>query len=48
VLSIPAGAAPGMWALIAALYEEATSQRLQVEQGGARDHVTLTTLGSEP
>jgi hypothetical protein len=48
VLSIPSGAAPGTWTLIATLYDEATSQRLGVEQGGTRDHVTLTTLHSEP
>jgi len=48
VLSIPSGAAPGTWTLIAALYEEATLQRLRVEQGGTRDHVTLTMLHSVP
>lgn len=48
VLSIPSDAAPGTYTLIAALYEEATSQRVRVEQGGTRDHVTLTTLHSVP
>jgi uncharacterized membrane protein len=48
VLSIPSGAAPGTYTLIAALYEEATLQRLRVEQGGTRDHVTLNTLHSQP
>jgi mannosyltransferase len=48
VLSIPSGAAPGTWTLIAAVYEEGTSQRLRVKQGGTRDYVTLTTLHSQP
>jgi uncharacterized membrane protein len=48
VLSIPVGAPPGTYSLIAALYEEATLRRLPVEQGGTRDHVTLTTLRSQP
>jgi hypothetical protein len=48
VLSILSGATPGTYTLIAALYEEATLQRLRVEQGGTRDHVTLTALQSQP
>lgn len=47
VLSIPQEAAPGTYTLIAALYQEQTLQRLRVEQGGPRDHVTLATLHSE-
>lgn len=48
VLSIPLDVAPGAYTLIAALYDEVTAQRLSVEQGGLRDHVTLTTLHYEP
>ena len=48
MLFIPPNATPGTYTLIATLYEEATLQRLRVEQGGKRDYVTLTTLHSAP
>jgi len=48
VLSIPAETPPGIYTLITVLYQEANAQRLRVEQGGQRDHVTLTTVRIEP
>jgi hypothetical protein len=48
VLVIQSDAAPGDYGLLVALYDEATSVRLNVEQEGVRDHAVLGTLRIAP
>jgi len=48
VLIIQSDAAPGDQTLLVALYDEATSVRLRVEQGGLHDHAVLGTLRIAP
>ncbi len=48
VLELTSDAAPGTYTVIVALYEEASSRRLRVEQGGTGDSVTIATVHNVP